>query len=97
MIVEERTIEQAAQRYCEMECNKRPHIFRDINEQLWFMGACKISFEKGAKSPEAKEFHTKGMYDDDDVWKLLNKYLDYQEHGLDNLTTIEWFEQNKKK
>ena len=86
MIVEERTIEQAAKDEYEN------FLLTDREQSLG-----KSAFIIGAKSPEAKEFHTKGMYDDDDVWKLLNKYLDYQEHGLDNMTTIEWFEQNKKK
>ena len=52
---------------------------------------------KVLKSDMAREYHTKGLYCDDDVWKLLNKYLDYQEHGLDNMIVIEWFNLNKKK
>ena len=86
MTVEERAIEQAAKDEYEN------FLLTDREQSLG-----KSAFIIGAKSPEAKAFHTKGMYSDDDVWKLLNKYLDYQEHGLDNMTAIEWFEQNKKK
>ena len=82
MTVEELAIEQAANVFQKQRGTSYDNIPSLIRE----------CFAAGAKA-----FHTKGMYDDDDVWKLLNKYLDYQEHGLDNLTTIEWFEQNKKK
>lgn len=37
------------------------------------------------------------LYTEEEVWKLLNKCLDYQEHRLDNMTVKDWFEQNKKK
>lgn len=96
------TVEQASQRYCEIECNKRLHVFKDIDEQIWFMGACKISFEKGAKSPEAKAFHTKGMYSEEEVKNTIREFGHHINRKYNPQHPIvgevnEWFEQNKKK
>jgi len=74
------------------------------SESDWYHG-----FRIGAKSPEAKAFHTQGMYTEDEVWILLaknvNVYLDWfatslqnpEQGKLNKPDLLKWFEQNKKK
>ena len=61
-----------------------------------------IAFISGAKSPEAKAFHTKGMYSEEEV-KVMIKEFGYHinrkynpQHPIVGEVN-EWFEQNKKK
>jgi len=53
-----------------------------------------IAFIAGANSPEAKELHTKGMYSEEEVKKLILKYSN--KPNSYQVTGEEWFEHNKK-
>lgn len=55
------------------------------------------SFIEGAKSFEAKEYWQQGMYTEEEVKALLNKYLIEQCASKWDYSDDEWFEQNKKK
>ena len=101
MTVEERTIEQAAIK----------ESFRKFGKNSCESPSClqyKLGFIVGAKSPEAKEFHTKGMYSEEEVHQMFQKYgIDRIEEELrilggamesfEAFTIDEWFELNKKK
>ena len=57
-----------------------------------------IAFISGAKSPEAKAFHTKGMYSEEEVREIIDQIDDlYRPYHRNNILGWEWFEQNKKK
>ena len=97
MTIEERAIEQAAKDEYEN------FLLTDREQSLG-----KSAFIVGAKSPEAKAFHTKGMYSEEEVYQMFQKYgRDRIEEKLgilcgaiesfETFTIDEWFEQNKKK
>ena len=101
MTIEEQEIWESAKRHCLYDrgvCEDDDRLC-NLSEQMFVLGA---------KSPEAKAFHTKGMYSEaEEVRKIVVKVW---EHAY-NLGTCEfkdlkpkvirdplvWFEQNKKK
>ena len=62
----------------------------------------KLTFIHGAQSDAAKEFHTKGMYTEEEVRRLVwEARIFYHEYSHLPFSFIggkfnEWFEQNKK-
>jgi len=64
---------------------------------------CKQGFIDGAKSLEAKEYHIKNMYTEEEVKALVTKFWDEVtcDHCGDSNCTPkelnEWFDTNKKK
>ena len=47
---------------------------------------------------KAKEFHTKGMYSEEEVMEIINQIDDlYRPYHRNNILGWEWFEQNKKR
>ena len=103
MIVEEQAIEQAANTYA---CNSYGVPKITCREET-FNNAIE-DFVAGAKSPEAKAFHTKEMYSEEEVHQMFQKYgMDRLEEELrilggvmesfESFTIDERFEQNKKK
>ena len=87
MTVEERAIEQAAKDEYEN------FLLTDREQSLG-----KSAFIIGAKSPEAKAFHTKGMYSEEEVREIIDQIDDlYRPYHRNNILGWEWFEQNKKK
>lgn len=69
----------------------------------------KYSFITGAKSQVAKEYHTKGMYTEEEVDKIVRRAYqfgfeggmyentDFITHQHDCNSITKWFEKNKKK
>lgn len=109
MTGEEKAIEQAAIKMSEIEFDEKlAESFIDKHD----IGFC-LSYDMQfainvAKSPEAKAFHTKGMYSKEEVYQMFQKYgMDRLEEELrilggamesfESFTIDEWFEQNKKK
>lgn len=87
MTVEEKAIEQAAKDEYEN------FLLTDREQSLG-----KSAFIIGAKSPEAKAFHTKGMYSEEEVREIIDQIDDlYRPYHRNNILGWEWFEQNKKK
>ena len=87
MTVEERAIEQAAK-------DEYEDFLLTAREQS--LG--KSAFIIGAKSPEAKAFHTKGMYSEEEVREIIDQIDDlYRPYHRNNILGWEYFEQNKKK
>ena len=87
MTVEEKAIEQAAKYEYE------DFLLADREQSLG-----KSAFIVGAKSPEAKSFHTKGMYSEEEVREIIDQIDDlYRPYHRNNILGWEWFEQNKKK
>lgn len=88
MTPEEQKIEEAAKKYANVCYNYIASL---------------IGFTKGALSQEAKEYHTKGMYTEEEVRNLFierckalsTKHDKFQQFLLKQ--DLEWFEQNKKK
>lgn len=60
----------------------------EMYEQLSSVKSDKIAFCRGAKSKEAKEFHSKDLYTKDDIYAIFN--------GDFKLYLDEYFKQNKK-
>lgn len=61
-----------------------------------------IAFISGAKSPEAKEFHTKGMYGWDEINMMLSAFIceycpETSSKFSPGMFINKYFEQNKKK
>lgn len=53
---------------------------------------------KPKNSQKAKEFHTKGMYSEEEVMEIINQIDDlYRPYHRNNILGWEWFEQNKKR
>ena len=84
----EKKIIEADHRYC-----------KKINTYVGFG-----NFTQGAKSPEAKAFHTQGMYTEEEVKELLECYESHFRCHIsqycdpqDVQNFEEFFEQNKKK
>lgn len=75
----------------------------DLEDELYYnstgMNAYK-SFQAGIKSEVAKEYWQKGMYSEEEVFKLLEKiiytYHNWQ-HSEYRWDLAKWFVQNKKK
>lgn len=78
----EKKIIEADHRYC-----------KKINTYVGFG-----NFTQGAKSPEAKAFHTQGMYTEIEVYRLLFHYATHWIiSGEKDIDVEQWFEQNRKK
>ena len=98
--MEEQAIEQAARDAYASYANDpvKKHLFIP-----------KVSaYVTGVKSQKAKEFHTKGMYSEEEVYHMFQKYgrdrleeelriLGGAMESFEVFTIDEWFEQNKKK
>lgn len=80
----------------EQAINKAARLLSDFTANT----TNRVSFIKGAKSPEAKAFHTKGMYSEEEVVKLFEQYQSefslYRNIQVTNVDFLTWFEQNKK-
>ena len=90
MTMEEQAIEQAARDAYASYANDpvKKHLFIP-----------KVSaYVTGVKSQKAKEFHTKGMYSEEEVMEIINQIDDlYRPYHRNNILGWEWFEQNKKR
>ncbi len=86
---EELNIEKAASIYCE--------CYEDHNKA----NSVRIAFKNGAMSKEAKQYHQKNMYSEDEVKKLIYLYLSSNTYfKVKNEMALpkyinEWFENNK--
>ena len=96
MTDEEKQIREATIKYCETHAG------------MYQSGKESDAFEAGIKSDVAKKLHTKGMYSEEEVLSLFNKWLSFKiEEELMRISGdideteatpfIVWFDQHKKK
>lgn len=58
---------------------------------------CPVSFIVGAKSTEAKSYHTKGMYSEKEVKNLVYEFCYELGFSPDKKCIDKWFNKNKNK
>lgn len=86
MTPEEKKIEKAANNYIKHSANN--------------MGIEKTAFIEGAKSDAAKEYHTKGMWSNEEVRELMEAFditIKFVIQFKLPFSCVELFDQNKKK
>ena len=92
MTTEEKKIEEAAKDHCLYDRNicEEDDALCNLSEQMFILGA---------KSDAAKEYHTKGMFTQEQVFKLL-KESQYAYHKHQHPESIfdlkQWFYDNAK-
>lgn len=93
MTIEEKQINEAASKYA-LDNYGVPSI---TCKGTTFDNAVE-DFICGAESPEAKAFHTKRMYSEEEVREIIDQIDDlYRPYHRNNILGWEYFEQNKKK
>ena len=86
------TIEEAAEEY-----KKFPEQTQVEDEKEW----ARLDFIAGAKSDASREFHTQGMYSEEEVAKITIDFFIYWWNRKEGTNAYEgfadWFEEHKKK
>ena len=101
MTQEEQNIEQAAEKYCIInQFSPNEHIFTNGRGSEYTTPI--MLFITGAKSPEAKAFHTKGMYSEKEVINMIIEFGHHINRKYNPYHPVigevkNWFEENKKK